>query len=374
MIEFQCVTKVFAGTTAPAVQELSLCVPKGKITVFVGPSGCGKTTSLKMINKMLPVTSGNILVNDVNIAKQSPVGLRRTMGYVMQQSGLLPHRTVVDNVAIVPRLLGVSKKQARADAMEVLERVGLAASLAKRYPRQLSGGQQQRVGVARALAADPPILLMDEPFSAVDPVVRGELQEELLKLQADLAKTIVFVTHDIDEAVNLGDQIAVFAKGGRLVQHSTPEVLLCNPVDGFVADFIGRDRGFRGLSFVSAAEVVVCSVPVLEEAVLERGEVVEVGQWSLVACELGRPVGWVAPNVAGGLVLHAGGSLFRSGDSLRVALDAVLSSPSGQGVAVDGDNKILGVIELDNVLDVIERERETQVKLSVVVKKQTELL
>lgn len=361
MIEFQAVTKIFAETAIPAVEKLSLQIPKGQITVFVGPSGCGKTTSLKMINKMLSLTSGNILVNNINIATQNPVKLRRTMGYVMQQAGLLPHRTVLDNVATVPRLLGVSKRQARHDAMQVLERVGLSTGLAKRYPRQLSGGQQQRVGVARALAADPPILLMDEPFSAVDPIVRCELQEELLKLQADLAKTIVFVTHDIDEAIILGDKIAVFAKGGRLVQHDIPEVLLRNPVDSFVADFIGRDRGFRGLSFLAGTKVPIHATDVLEKSKLETGKFGEIVQWTLVVSEAGKPLGWLAPKPQN-WQLHAGGSLFRTGDSLRVALDAILSSPSGQGVAVDGEGKFLGLIQLNQVLAAIEQESELQGK------------
>ena len=213
MITFDGVTKRYADGTV-AVDDLSLEVPTGEITVFVGPSGCGKTTSLRMINRMIDATAGQILLDGVDVETIDPPTLRRGIGYVIQQAGLFPHRKIVDNVATVPYLLGWDKKKARARAMELLERVGLDLKMADRYPFQLSGGQQQRVGVARALAADPPVLLMDEPFSAVDPIVRASLQEELLRLQAELDKTIVFVTHDIDEAVKLGDRVAVLRVGG----------------------------------------------------------------------------------------------------------------------------------------------------------------
>jgi osmoprotectant transport system ATP-binding protein len=224
VITFTSVTKRFPDGTV-AVDDLSLELPEGKITVFVGPSGCGKTTSLRMINRMVEPTSGQILVDGRSVLDQDPALLRRRMGYVIQQAGLLPHRTIVDNIATVPYLLGWDKKKARSTALELLERVGLPASYANRYPVQLSGGQQQRVGVARALAADPPIMLMDEPFSAVDPIVRAQLQAEFLRLQGELGKTIAFVTHDIDEAVKLGDLVAVFAQGGHLAQVDTPERL-----------------------------------------------------------------------------------------------------------------------------------------------------
>jgi len=243
VITFDNVQKQYPDGTV-AVDGLSLEVPTGTLTVLVGPSGCGKTTSLRMINRMVDPTAGRVLVNGEDVRSQDPQTLRRGIGYVIQHAGLFPHRTVVDNVATVPRLMGASRKQARATAMEVLHRVGLGDELARRYPAQLSGGQQQRVGVARALAADPPILLMDEPFSAVDPVVRKELQQELLRLQSVLAKTIVLVTHDIDEAITLGDRVAVLRPGGVLAQYATPEELLGDPADDFVAGFLGVDRGF----------------------------------------------------------------------------------------------------------------------------------
>ncbi|WP_455111276.1 ABC transporter ATP-binding protein [Rothia mucilaginosa] len=242
-IRFENITKSYSSRTGEPVtvlQNLNLHIPAGQITVFVGPSGCGKTTSLRMINRMVEPNSGTITIDGVNVHEKNPYELRRGIGYVMQQGGLMPHRTVAQNVATVPRLLGASRKEAQARALELLEVVGLDSSYAKRYPAQLSGGQVQRVGVARALAADAPILLMDEPFSAVDPVVRTDLQQELLSLQARLAKTIVFVTHDIDEALLLGDRIAVFAEGGRLAQFGTPEEILYSPADDFVRSFVSR--------------------------------------------------------------------------------------------------------------------------------------
>ena len=242
-IRFENITKSYpsrTGESTTVLQNLNLHIPAGQITVFVGPSGCGKTTSLRMINRMVEPNSGTITIDGVNVHEKNPYELRRCIGYVMQQGGLMPHRTVAQNIATVPRLLGASRKEAQARALELLEVVGLDSSYAKRYPAQLSGGQVQRVGVARALAADAPILLMDEPFSAVDPVVRTDLQRELLRLQARLAKTIVFVTHDIDEALLLGDRIAVFAEGGRLAQFGTPEEILYSPADDFVRSFVSR--------------------------------------------------------------------------------------------------------------------------------------
>jgi osmoprotectant transport system ATP-binding protein len=247
MIEFSSVSKRFPDGTL-AVDDFSLQLPAHKITVLVGSSGSGKTTVLRMINRMVDPTSGSISIDGEDIATVEPVHLRRRIGYVMQNSGLLPHRRVVDNIATVPRLTGVPKAQANERALELMDVVGLDRSLARRYPSQLSGGQQQRVGVARGLAADPNILLMDEPFGAVDPIVRTELQNEVLRLQRELDKTIVFVTHDIDEAFLLGDQVVLLETGGRIVQTGSPEEILANPATEFVATFIGADRGKRALT------------------------------------------------------------------------------------------------------------------------------
>jgi osmoprotectant transport system ATP-binding protein len=246
MIEFRSVTKEFPDGTV-AVEDFSLVIPSRTITVLVGSSGSGKTTILRMINRMVDPTSGTIEIDGEDVMGLKPVELRRSIGYVMQNSGLLPHRKVVDNIATVPLLRGVKKREARERALELMDTVGLERSMADKYPSQLSGGQQQRVGVARGLAADPNILLMDEPFGAVDPIVRDDLQNELLHLQRELDKTVVFVTHDIDEAFRLGEQVVIFRKGGIVAQKGTPVAILANPADDFVASFIGADRGKRAL-------------------------------------------------------------------------------------------------------------------------------
>jgi len=258
MIEFRSVSKQYPGG-ARAVDDFSLVIPSRKTTVFVGSSGCGKTTILRMINRMVDPSSGTIEIDGESIAGLEPVALRRSIGYVMQNSGLLPHRRVVDNIATVPVLKGVPKGEARERALELMDTVGLDRSLATRYPSQLSGGQQQRVGVARGLAVDPNILLMDEPFGAVDPLVRSDLQQELIRLQRDLDKTVVFVTHDIDEAFYLGDQVVILEKGGRIAQQGTPAEILSAPATDFVADFVGANRGKRALHLEQTAtgQVVV---------------------------------------------------------------------------------------------------------------------
>ena len=280
MIQFDAVHKRFPnGTTA--VHDLSLEMPEGGVTVLVGSSGCGKTTTLRMVNRMVEPTSGTIRVGGRDVQRQDAAELRRSIGYVIQQSGLFPHRTVLDNIATVPLLLGPAAARARARAAELLETVGLTADAGKRYPHQLSGGQQQRVGVARALAADPPVLLMDEPFGAVDPVVRTQLQDELLRLQKELSKTIVFVTHDIDEAVRLGDRIAIFRTGGHLVQCAPPAELLARPADDFVADFLGAERGLKLLSLKTLADV-------------PQGPAPEGGTWTLALDEARKPLRWTS--------------------------------------------------------------------------------
>ena len=258
MIEFRSVTKQFPDGTV-AVKEFDLVIPPRKTTVLVGSSGCGKTTLLRMINRMIDPTSGSILIDGEDTSGLEPVKLRRRIGYVMQNSGLLPHRKVIDNVATVPVLNGVPKKEARERALDLLDTVGLDRSLATKYPRQLSGGQQQRVGVARGLAADPNILLMDEPFGAVDPIVRAELQQETIRLQEGLGKTVVFVTHDIDEAFLLGHQVVILQKGGHIAQVGSPAEILANPANDFVASFVGADKGKRLLRVetVGGRQVVV---------------------------------------------------------------------------------------------------------------------
>ncbi|WP_197523333.1 ABC transporter ATP-binding protein [Actinokineospora pegani] len=371
MIEFQSVTKRYPDGTV-AVDALDLAIDDGKITVLVGPSGCGKTTSLRMVNRMVEPSEGAVLIDGEDVRAQSSSGLRRGIGYVIQNAGLFPHRTVLDNVATVPVLNGANKTEARTRAAELLEVVGLDPAFAKRYPAQLSGGQQQRVGVARALAADPPVLLMDEPFSAVDPVVRDELQAELLRLQAELGKTIVFVTHDIDEAIKLGDKVAVLRVGGRLAQYDTPSALLAGPVDDFVASFVGRDRGYRALTFLPATGVPVdpvASIALGTPAATARDRLTD--GWAVVVDEQNRPLGWVSDTILSTVEaeiqaghLASGGSLHvvdaehaGNAGSLRNALDAALSSPSGVGIAVDASGAVVGGVKADAVVAALAQAR-----------------
>jgi osmoprotectant transport system ATP-binding protein len=366
MITFDAVTKQYPDGTV-AVDALSLEVPEGTLAVFVGPSGCGKTTSMRMINRMIDPTSGTLTVDGKDVTKVDPVKLRLGIGYVIQSAGLMPHQRVIDNVATVPVLRGESRRAARKAAYGVMERVGLDPKLGDRYPAQLSGGQQQRVGVARALAADPPILLMDEPFSAVDPVVREDLQTEILRLQSELKKTIVFVTHDIDEAIKLGDKVAVFGRGGVLQQYDAPARLLSNPANDAVAGFVGADRGYRGLQFFGATGIPLHELRHVPEAEIDALQL-SAGQWVLVTKDDGRPYAWIN---AAGVDLHrggsslydstiAGGSLFRPDNTLRQALDAALSSPSGLGVAVDSDGQVAGGVKADDVLTALDKQRAEQ--------------
>lgn len=366
MITFTNVTKKYPDGTV-AVDDLTLEVPAGTLTVFVGPSGCGKTTSMRMINRMIEPTSGTLTVDGDDVTKVDPVKLRLGIGYVIQSAGLMPHLRVIDNVATVPVLRGESRRSARKSALAVLERVGLDPGLADRYPAQLSGGQQQRVGVARALAADPPILLMDEPFSAVDPVVRDDLQAEILRLQSELRKTIVFVTHDIDEAIKLGDRVAVFGRGGVLQQYDAPARLLSNPANDDVAGFVGADRGYRGLQFFHATGLPLHDIRHVGEPEIDALTLAP-GDWVLVTRPDGTPYAWIN---ADGVDLHragrslydstiAGGSLFRPDGTLRLALDAALSSPAGLGVAVDDGGQVIGGVRADDVLDALEAQRTAQ--------------
>jgi osmoprotectant transport system ATP-binding protein len=361
LIVFDNASKVFAdGTTA--VDRLSLVVPNGELTVFVGSSGSGKTTALRMINRMIDPTSGSITVDGADVSTVNPVRLRLGIGYVIQHAGLMPHQRVIDNVATVPVLKGRSRRAARKAAHEVLERVGLDSKIATRYPAQLSGGEQQRVGVARALAADPPILLMDEPFSAVDPVVRYELQNEILRLQSELHKTTVFVTHDIDEALKLADQVAVF-RDGVLQQYDKPAQLLSRPANEFVAGFIGLGRGYRWLQLMDASGLPVHDVDRIAQDGLPDTGLPD--GWAVVVDNAGAPVGWID---AEGLRRHRTGaslsdsmsgvgSLLSPGGNLSQALDAALSSPSGVGVAVDDGGKLIGGVLAADVLAAVEDRR-----------------
>jgi osmoprotectant transport system ATP-binding protein len=259
-LEFRNVTKVYPGSTRPAIDNLSLEIPAGEICCIVGPSGGGKTTAMKLVNRLIDITDGDILIDGQSVRQMDVTQLRRGIGYVIQQIGLFPHMTVNDNIATVPRLLGWNRARTRARAAQLLELVGLEAELGKRYPAQLSGGQRQRVGLARALAVDPPLMLMDEPFGAIDPITRERLQDEFLGLQERIRKTVIFVTHDIDEAIKMGDRIVILREGGILAQYDTPENILANPADEFVASFVGRDRALKRLSLHRLADLDLLDV------------------------------------------------------------------------------------------------------------------
>ena len=364
MISFEQVGKTYPdGTVAVAATDLT--ADSGRITVLVGPSGSGKTTLLRMVNRMIEPTSGSILIDGVDIRSQSAPTLRRGIGYVIQNAGLFPHRTVLANIMTVPRLLGWSKEKARARAMELLLTVGLQEEHAGRYPFQLSGGQQQRVGVARALAADPPVLLMDEPFSAVDPVVRKDLQTELLRIQAELEKTILFVTHDIDEAILLGDRVAVLNTGGVLEQFDTPSELLAHPANAFVEGFLGVDRGVRRLSFFSSAPVPLRPEPVLaHDAPPHEVQAAKGGhEWLLLVDSDRKPLGWLRADQVpadGDLSTFPSAELTSFGhtfaietDSLRAALDSAVLSPASRAVGVDADGRVVGVASVEDLVPAI---------------------
>jgi osmoprotectant transport system ATP-binding protein len=367
VITFDRVTKRYPDGTV-AVDALSLEIPAGQTMVLVGPSGCGKTTSLRMINRLIEPTEGTILVDGQDVLKAHPAILRRGIGYVIQQTGLFPHRTIEDNIATVPLLNKWSKAKARARSRELMALVGLDENMAKRYPHQLSGGQQQRVGVARALAADPPVLLMDEPFSAVDPIVRASLQDELIRLQGELHKTIVMVTHDVEEAIKVGDLVAVFRPGGHLAQVDSPERLLGAPVDDYVTDFVGFDRGIRRLSFFGAEGLDLDSEAILGESATVADARTLGLPWVLVIDAERRPRGWaaaaeLAPLPADSRLADAPLApiwhTFRPGhDSLRSALDATVLSRTERAVGVAPDGTVLGVTTYERLRTAIRAAEE----------------
>jgi osmoprotectant transport system ATP-binding protein len=356
-IELRDVTKRYPGANEAAVDGLSLEVPAGDICVLVGPSGCGKTTAMRMINRLIDITSGDILLGGESIKDRKPAELRRTIGYAIQQIGLFPHQTIAENVATVPRLLGWDKARITARVDELLELISLdPAEVRGRYPGELSGGQRQRVGVARALAADPPVLLMDEPFGAIDPITRERLQNEFLRLQRELRKTIVFVTHDIDEAIKMGDRIAVLKKGGHLAQYAAPADLLMNPADEFVEDFVGADRALKRLALQRVNDVdlwkaalVTEGMPTGEARALIADADLDI---ALLVDDQRRPIGWLSDRgLAGGTVTRELRSpadpLIDIDAVLRDALGALLGEESRFGAVVDGRGTVIGVLGLD---------------------------
>jgi len=360
LIRLERLSKRFPGQKRNAVDELTMDIPRGEIVVLVGPSGSGKTTTLRMINRLIEPTSGRLVFEGEDVTKVDPDKLRRRMGYVIQQVGLFPHMTIAENIATVPRLLGWDKARRRARADELLDLVGMEpATFAKRYPKELSGGQRQRVGVARALAADPPVILMDEPFSAIDPITRTRLQNEFLQLQSEIQKTIVFVTHDIDEAIKMGDRIAIFDENSQIAQYDEPATILAAPANRFVEDFIGAGASLKRLNLARVSDVELVSWPTarmadaheqLRETVLrsQRGTV-------LLLDADGRPQRWISavdleredvPLEEAGVPATPP---INSEDTLYDALNEMLTSFQGAAAVVDADGIYRGVIDIEKI-------------------------
>jgi osmoprotectant transport system ATP-binding protein len=340
-LEFKDVSKRYAGTDALALRSLSFKVPAGDICVLVGPSGCGKTTAMRMVNRMIDITEGDILLDGNSVRGRRPSELRREIGYVIQQIGLFPHLSIGDNIATVPRLLGWDRKRVNARVEELLELISLPPETRDRYPAEVSGGQRQRVGVARALAADPPLMLMDEPFGAIDPITRERLQNEFLRLQEELRKTIVFVTHDIDEAIKMGDRIAIMREGGVLAQYDTPENILTEPADEFVARFVGLDRGLKRLTLSKLSNLSLDDADRIPDGTPAAGQsdpnrVVFVDDQSHPVGRLGadrepEPIGPVG----------------EPDTSLRDALSLIMSDGNRPLVVVDAEGALAGLARLE---------------------------
>jgi osmoprotectant transport system ATP-binding protein len=356
-LEFRSVMKRYPGQREPAVENLSFTVPAGEICVLVGPSGCGKTTAMRMVNRMIDITEGDILLDGRSVKERRPAELRREIGYAIQQIGLFPHLTVSDNIATVPRLLGWDKQRIRARVDELLELVSLDPHETRdRYPAQLSGGQRQRVGVARALAVDPPLMLMDEPFGAIDPINRERLQNEFLRLQREIRKTVVFVTHDIDEAIKMGDRIAILRKGGKLAQYAPPAELLMYPANPFVEDFVGADRALKRLALQRVRDVDLWKAPLVRvgEPVTEaRAKLLDAEvPFPLLVDDERRPLGWLSERALAGERVEAE---LRSNPKpvldidavLRDALADLLSEEAQYGPVVDHRGAVTGVLSIE---------------------------
>jgi len=355
-VRYAGATKRYAGSAKAAVEDLTLEVPAGEICVLVGPSGCGKTTAMRMVNRMVEITEGDILIGERSVRERSPAQLRREIGYVIQQIGLFPHRTIAQNIGAVPQLLGWKKERTEARAAELLALVGLDPDLAERYPGQLSGGQQQRVGVARALAADPLVMLMDEPFGAIDPINRERLQNEFLRLQVEIGKTVLFVTHDIDEAIKMGDRIAVMREGGKVAQYATPAELLMDPADEFVEDFVGADRALKRLALMRVADIDLWEAPLAHvgqataevRAKLTGAEV----PYPLLVDSERRPLGWLSERDLAGEHVPAKpdsplGPLLELDDVMRDALADLLQGEAQYAAVADHRGRIVGVLSVE---------------------------
>jgi osmoprotectant transport system ATP-binding protein len=358
MISLQGVSKRFRGTKGAAVEDLTMDIYAGETVVLVGPSGCGKTTTMKMINRLIEPTSGTILVDGTNVLTQDPVKLRRGIGYVIQSVGLLPHRSVSENIATVPTLVGWEREKIRARVDELAQMLELDDELLHRYPAELSGGQRQRVGVARGLAVDPPVMLMDEPFGAVDPIVRGRLQDQFLDIQQTLKKTIVFVTHDIDEAIKMADRIAILNRGGVIEQYAPPEEILRSPANEFVEKFVGTERGLKRLALTKVSEIEVEEGPVVAPSATvaeARAAMQRYGSNWVSVVEDGELLGWVDDAALEGAELVSGAqprpfsAYVTINSSLRQALDSIVTSRTQVAVVVTDAQRYRGVLTLERI-------------------------
>jgi osmoprotectant transport system ATP-binding protein len=355
-VRYENATKRYGDSAEAAVERLNLEVAAGEVCVLVGPSGCGKTTAMRLVNRTVELSEGDVTIGGESVRERDPARLRREIGYVIQQIGLFPHRTVAENIAAVPQLLGWKRERTRARTAELLELIGLDPELGERYPAQLSGGQQQRVGVARALAADPLVMLMDEPFGAIDPINRERLQNEFLRLQAEIRKTVLFVTHDIDEAIKMGDRIAVMRKGGRVAQYATPAELLMAPADEFVEDFVGADRALKRLALMRVADIDLWEAPLayVGQATAEvRAKLpgAEVPYPLLVDSER-RPLGWLSERDLAAETVPARpdsplGPLLELDDVMRDALADLLQGEAQYAAVADHRGRIAGVLSVE---------------------------
>jgi osmoprotectant transport system ATP-binding protein len=362
MIRLEDLTKVFPGQDEPAVDDLTMEIYEGEIVVLVGPSGCGKTTTMKMVNRLIEPTSGRIFLEGEDVTKVNSDNLRRRIGYVIQQIGLFPHMTIADNIATVPKMLGWDSKRISDRIDELLETVGIDLSYRNRYPKELSGGQRQRIGVARAMAADPPVLLMDEPFGAIDPITRDRLQDEFLRLQQEIRKTIVFVTHDIDEAIKMGDRIAILRTQSKIAQYDTPEKILTDPADDFVADFIGAGASIKRLRLSTVDEIEPADWPVarLSDSREEvRNKIRSSGKdYALLLDDRERPNRWVtAEHLELGTPLEETGrpavAIVEANSNLYNTLDTMITSYKGSAIVVDASGRYKGVVDFETVLEAI---------------------
>jgi len=368
-LEFRNVSKRYPGSSEAAIEELSLEVPAGEICVLVGPSGCGKTTAMRLVNRMIEPTGGDILLDGRSVLERRPAELRRDIGYAIQQIGLFPHQTVGENIATVPKLLGWERDRIASRIDELLELIGLDPhEMRDRYPAQLSGGQRQRVGVARALAADPPLMLMDEPFGAVDPINRERLQNEFLRLQGEIGKTIVFVTHDIDEAIKMGDRVAVLQKGGVLAQYATPADLLMAPASPFVEDFVGADRALKRLALQRVRDIDLWRAPIVKigQTVTEARAAIADSDlpYPLLVDGEGRPLGWLSERALLGErvtddLRSRATPVVEMDDILRDALSDLLAHETQYGPVVDAQGRVTGVLSVEVISHALAANRPT---------------